>query len=144
MPAAARISRCRRSRAPPSALAHAAGTAIWLLKLPLAVRALDALLYGRRLPSFCGLRHSQTPPAVPGPFLDAEASRHFRGRGQVPKPVFCFWAGAPVRPLLIRPAYSLLGLVLHRTFVRTRTPKVRLRSPGLAIWGEDCSCGADV
>lgn len=130
VPAAARISRCRRSRAPPSALAHAAGTAMWLVKLPLAVRALDVLHYGRRLPSFRGLRHSQSPPALPGPFLDAEASRHFRGRGQAPKPVFCFWPGYPVCTLLVRPMHSLPGLLFCRTFVLPRRPKVRLRAPG--------------
>lgn len=117
---------------------------MWLLKLPLAVRALDALLYGRRLPSFRGLRHSQTPPALPGPFLDAEASRHFRGRGPAPKPVFCFWSRAPVRTVLIGLVYLFPGLLLHRTFVFPRRPKVRLRAPGVAICGEDCGGGADV
>lgn len=77
VPAAARISSRRRSRAPPSAPAHAAGAAMWLVGLPLARPA----LYGPATPSLCGRRHSQTPPALPGPFLDAVASRHFRGRG---------------------------------------------------------------
>lgn len=93
VPAAARISRRRSSRAPPSALAHAAGTARWLVKLPLAVRALDVLHYGRRLPSLRGLRHSQTPPALPGPFLDAKAARaSLPGEGPGPKARVLFLA----------------------------------------------------
>lgn len=92
VPAAARISRCRRSRAPPSALAHAAGTAMWLVKLPLAVRALDVLHYGRRLLSFHGLRHSQTPPTLPGSLPQRRSPRHFRGEGPDPEACVLFLA----------------------------------------------------
>lgn len=81
VPAAARISRCRRSRAPPSALAHAARTAMWLVKLPLAVRALDVLHYGRRLPSFRGLRHSQSPPGTAGPLPRRRSLASLPGEG---------------------------------------------------------------
>lgn len=117
-----------------------------IVKLPLAVRALDVLHYGRRLPSFRGLRHSQTPPRhCRGPSsTPKQRERHFRGRGRAPKPVFCFWPGAPVRTLLVRPVHSLRGLLLCRTFVLPRRPKVLLRALGVAIWAQGCGGGADV
>lgn len=96
VPAAARISRCRRSRAPPSALAHAAGTAMWLVKLPLAVRALDVLHYSRRLLSFHGLRHSQTPPALPGSLPRRRSLASLPGEGPGPEASVLF--SGPGRP----------------------------------------------
>lgn len=145
VPAAARISRCRRSRAPPSALAHAAGTAIWLVKLPLAVRALDALLYGRRPPSFRGLRHSQTPPTPgsAGALPRRRSLASLPGEGPGLSSVLFLARGSRTYP--INPSGVLVPrLLLHQTFVHPPTPKVRLRVPGVAIWGEDCSGGADV
>lgn len=140
VPAAARISSRRRSRAPPSAPAHAAGAAMWLIGLPLARPA----LYGPAPPSLRGRRHSQTPPALPGPFLDAVASRHFRGRGRAPKPVFCFWPWARVCTLSGRPVPWLWGLQLGGTFVLPRKPKVGPGTSGVAACGELRDSGIDV
>lgn len=101
MPAAARISSRRRSRAPPSAPAHAVGAAMWLVGLPLARPA----LYGPA-PRHSAAAATLKPPGTAGALPRRRRLASLPGEGPSPEArVLFLYPGSRLHP--IRPSGAL-------------------------------------